>query len=379
MRYSVSDVAEFGDLSRGTRVVDEQRARADARDPRGDPQRRVRAGAVRRRRCRAAAVRRAARATASRKRPRSSGSARSCARSRGVEGLHGAERLWRPLTSASHSSATAPSAPRSTGCWPRAATRSSARPATGCASCARSSATPRRSGRSLPRDGVLTTDFAAIRDDPSIDVVAEVMGGLEPAGGYVRELLRAGKPVVSANKQLVAREGADLFAIASAAGVQLRFEASRVRGDPGRQGAARVADRDERPPRARDRQRDDELHPLADGARRLLRGRARRGAAARLRGGRSDATTSTARTPPRRWRSSRRSRSARASRSTTSTTRGITEIEPAHVAAAAELGMVVRLVGHRDARRTERSTCASSRRSSSARIRSPPSTARSTP
>jgi homoserine dehydrogenase len=75
-------------------------------------------------------------------------------------------------------------------------------------------------------DGVLTTDFAEIRDDPLIDVVAEVMGGLEPAGGYVRELLRAGKPVVSANKQLVAREGADLFATASAAGVQLRFEAS---------------------------------------------------------------------------------------------------------------------------------------------------------
>jgi homoserine dehydrogenase len=75
-------------------------------------------------------------------------------------------------------------------------------------------------------DGVLTTDFAAVRDDPSIRVVAEVMGGLDPAGGYVRELLRAGKSVVTANKQLVAREGADLFAIASEAGVQLRFEAS---------------------------------------------------------------------------------------------------------------------------------------------------------
>ncbi len=77
-----------------------------------------------------------------------------------------------------------------------------------------------------PGDDVLTDDFAALRDDPRVDVVAEVMGGIEPAGGYVRELLRAGKPVVSANKQLVAREGADLFAIASAAGVQLRFEAS---------------------------------------------------------------------------------------------------------------------------------------------------------
>ena len=75
-------------------------------------------------------------------------------------------------------------------------------------------------------DGVLTTDFASIREDPSIAVVAEVMGGLEPAGTYVRELLRSGTPVVTANKQLVAREGAELFAIASAGGVQLRFEAS---------------------------------------------------------------------------------------------------------------------------------------------------------
>jgi homoserine dehydrogenase len=77
-----------------------------------------------------------------------------------------------------------------------------------------------------PGEGVLTDDFGSLRDDPRVDVVAEVMGGIEPAGDYVRELLRAGKPVVSANKQLVAREGADLFAIASAAGVQLRFEAS---------------------------------------------------------------------------------------------------------------------------------------------------------
>ena len=48
-------------------------------------------------------------------------------------------------------------------------------------------------------DGVLTTDFADVRDDPAVDVVAEVMGGLEPAGEHVLELLRAGKSVVSAN------------------------------------------------------------------------------------------------------------------------------------------------------------------------------------
>ena len=85
---------------------------------------------------------------------------------------------------------------------------------------------PAKNREFVPGDDVLTDDFATLRDDPRVDVVAEVMGGLDPAGGYVRELLRAGKPVVSANKQLVAREGADLFAIASEAGVQLRFEAS---------------------------------------------------------------------------------------------------------------------------------------------------------
>jgi len=75
-------------------------------------------------------------------------------------------------------------------------------------------------------DGVLTTDFAEIRDDPSIALVAEVMGGVEPAADYVLQLLRAGKPVVSANKQLIARRGAEIFAAASEQGVQLRFEAS---------------------------------------------------------------------------------------------------------------------------------------------------------
>ena len=44
------------------------------------------------------------------------------------------------------------------------------------------------------------------------------MGGLEPTGEHVLELLRAGKPVVSANKQLIARRGAELFSAASEAG-----------------------------------------------------------------------------------------------------------------------------------------------------------------
>ena len=73
---------------------------------------------------------------------------------------------------------------------------------------------------------MLTTEFAAVRDDPGVEVVAEVMGGLEPAGAHVLELLSAGTPVVTANKQLVAQRGSELFAAAASAGVQLRFEAS---------------------------------------------------------------------------------------------------------------------------------------------------------
>jgi len=79
---------------------------------------------------------------------------------------------------------------------------------------------------SAPRPGLLTSNFSDIRDDPSIAVVAEVMGGVEPTRGWILELFAAGKSVVTANKQLLARHGAELFAAAEKHGVQLRFEAS---------------------------------------------------------------------------------------------------------------------------------------------------------
>ena len=77
-----------------------------------------------------------------------------------------------------------------------------------------------------PAGGVLTENAGDILDDPSISIVAEVMGGLDPTGELVLDALRRGKHVVSANKQLVARRGAEFFAAASEAGVQFRFEAS---------------------------------------------------------------------------------------------------------------------------------------------------------
>jgi homoserine dehydrogenase len=75
--------------------------------------------------------------------------------------------------------------------------------------------------------GVLTRsegDFAEIL--AGSDLVVELMGGTDPARGFVLEALRAGKPVVTANKQLLAQNGAELFDAAREAGVQLRFEAA---------------------------------------------------------------------------------------------------------------------------------------------------------
>jgi homoserine dehydrogenase len=58
------------------------------------------------------------------------------------------------------------------------------------------------------------------------DVIVELMGGLEPAREHILAALRAGKPVVTANKQLVAQHGDELFEAAREAGVQVRFEAA---------------------------------------------------------------------------------------------------------------------------------------------------------
>lgn len=81
--------------------------------------------------------------------------------------------------------------------------------------------------RGLPVDpGVFTDDADAIVTADDIDLVIEVMGGRERAGELIRAALQAGKPVVTANKQLIAHEGPDLLAIAAEAGVDLMYEAA---------------------------------------------------------------------------------------------------------------------------------------------------------
>jgi homoserine dehydrogenase len=67
---------------------------------------------------------------------------------------------------------------------------------------------------------------------PDVDVVVEVMGGLEPAGTAVEAALRAGKPVVTANKELIAKRGSELAALAGPLGLDLAFEAAVAGGVP---------------------------------------------------------------------------------------------------------------------------------------------------
>src|SRR3989337_238082 len=67
---------------------------------------------------------------------------------------------------------------------------------------------------------------------PDGDIVVELMGGLEPAGELIRRALRAGKAVVTANKQLIAQQGAELLDLARAQDRQLLYEASVAGGIP---------------------------------------------------------------------------------------------------------------------------------------------------
>lgn len=81
-------------------------------------------------------------------------------------------------------------------------------------------------------DGVLTDNVADIIDNPEIDIVAEVLGGIEPASEYMLKALNNGKHVVTANKAAVAANYDKLFKAAADNGVSLRPEACVAGGIP---------------------------------------------------------------------------------------------------------------------------------------------------
>ena len=78
----------------------------------------------------------------------------------------------------------------------------------------------------------LTKDFNEILNDPEIKVVAETMGGINPAYDFTMKLLKAGKSVVTSNKELVAQKGLELLETAKESGTNYLFEASVGGGIP---------------------------------------------------------------------------------------------------------------------------------------------------
>src|SRR6202165_4083388 len=82
------------------------------------------------------------------------------------------------------------------------------------------------------KDVHLTTDPEAVIDHPDVDIVVELIGGIEPAKSYVLRAIANGKHVVTANKALLARHGNEIFAAAQKAGVMVAFEAAVAGGIP---------------------------------------------------------------------------------------------------------------------------------------------------
>ena len=80
--------------------------------------------------------------------------------------------------------------------------------------------------------GTIVDDPMAVVEADDVDVVVEVMGGREPASRLIRRAIELGKPVVTANKELIAHEGPELVALARRAGVGLSFEAAVAGGIP---------------------------------------------------------------------------------------------------------------------------------------------------
>lgn len=90
-------------------------------------------------------------------------------------------------------------------------------------------------GRSRPialAAELFTTDPEAVVNDPAVDIVVEVIGGLEPARSLILAAIAAGKSVVTANKAVIARHGEEIAAAAAARGVYVLIEAAVGGGIP---------------------------------------------------------------------------------------------------------------------------------------------------
>jgi homoserine dehydrogenase len=119
-----------------------------------------------------------------------------------------------------------------------------------------------RPGRVDP--GILTTDAGQVLHDPEIEIVIELIGGLEPARTFMLQAIKAGKHVVTANKALLATHGPEIFAAAQEYGVDVLFEASVGGVHPHHPRAQGRADSQPHPALLRHPQRHGQLHPDQD-------------------------------------------------------------------------------------------------------------------
>ena len=89
-----------------------------------------------------------------------------------------------------------------------------------------------KAAQKVEEPSILTNNWNEIKEDPSIDIVIELIGGIEPAKSYILDALHAGKHVVTANKDLIAVHGQELLDAAKAAKVDFLFEAAVAGGIP---------------------------------------------------------------------------------------------------------------------------------------------------
>ena len=82
----------------------------------------------------------------------------------------------------------------------------------------------------IPKDK-LTSDWNDILADKEIQLIIEVMGGVEPARTYIEQAIKSGKQVVTANKDLLAEHGQELLMLAEERGVDLQYEAAVAGAD----------------------------------------------------------------------------------------------------------------------------------------------------
>lgn len=91
---------------------------------------------------------------------------------------------------------------------------------------------PSKSREHVPAHVRVTTDPMSVLADPAVDVVMEVMGGVEPAGKLIRQALKMGKHVITANKALLADHGEEIFQVARESDRAVCFEAAVGGGIP---------------------------------------------------------------------------------------------------------------------------------------------------